>query len=409
MLSVRSEPEHLDDAELRVHFEAALDLRREDRPVNLVTLRGLTEGDPLGGASIAERLAAVSFDGVPPTPRDMADALIDLAHRRELKALGEQVAGSVLNMAMKPAALAEMVMRECDRLLAAAQPAGQTYWPPPDAMNEALARIGRDDGADRLMTGLADLDRKTGGLHRRRRSTWRAGRRWANPLPPVVIAVNVAKAGHGVLYISLEMTLEQLEARIASASTYGDPSPIAYDRALNGQLSYGERERFIRAGSSRSLLPIAIEERPSLSTAEIAARVRKTKQEFAGQGRRLGLVIVDHVGKIRPRDPRAPLVQQIGQISNDLVALAKSEDVAMLALHQLNRGVEQRENKRPGLADLRDSGNLEQDADGVWLLYRPAYYLQRGEDGEDAKAALQRKQTPGAEEALAGNHRRQEP
>jgi replicative DNA helicase len=103
-------------------------------------------------------------------------------------------------------------------------------------------------------------------------------------------------------------------------------------------------------------------------------------------------VVIDHIGKIRPRDPRAPLVQQLGQISTDLTALAKSEDVALLALHQLNREVEKRDNKRPGLADLRDSGNLEQDADGVWLLYRPAYYLMRGEDGEDAQAALKRQQ-----------------
>ena len=129
--------------------------------------------------------------------------------------------------------------------------------------------------------------------------------------------------------------------------------------------------------------PIAIDERPSLSTTEIAARVRKTAQEFAGQGQRLG---PGHRrparARCRPRDPRAPLVQQLGQISNDLTALAKSEDVAWLVLHQLNRGVEGPRQQAPGHGDLRDSGNLEQDADGVWLLYRPAYYLMRGEDGE---------------------------
>ncbi len=132
-------------------------------------------------------------------------------------------------------------------------------------------------------------------------------------------------------------------------------------------------------------LPIVTDERTGLSMVEIAARVRKTRQEFADKGQRLGLVIVDHVGKIKPRDHRAPMVDQIGQVSNDLATLAKSEDVAMLALHQLNRGVESREDKRPFMSDLRASGNLEQDADGVWLLFRPAYYLRKPEDSEAAK------------------------
>ncbi len=135
----RLEPQHLFDAEVRAHFEAALDLRREGRPVNLVTLRALTGGDPLGGASIAERLAAVSFDGVPPTPRDMADAVIDLARRRELKALADHLGESVCNMATKPATLAEMAMRECDRLLAADQPRGGRTGPTPTASTTRCA------------------------------------------------------------------------------------------------------------------------------------------------------------------------------------------------------------------------------------------------------------------------------
>ena len=205
----------------------------------------------------------------------------------------------------------------------------------------------------------------------------------------VKIAENVAKAGHAVLYVSLEMNLEEIEARIASAATYR-ANPIAYDRALNRQLTNTERERFREAALSQELLPLAIEERPGLSVAEIAARVRTARQEFASKGQSLGLVVVDHIGKIRHRDPRTPMVQQLGQTSNELAALAKAEDVVMLALHQLNRGPEQRDNKRPMLADLRDSGNLEQDADSVWLLFRPAYYLMRGPDGEDAAAALNR-------------------
>ena len=381
--------EHFYSPEIREHFAAAQDLYRDGRAVNMVTLRGLTASDPLGGSNVAERLKAVSFNEALPRPRDMADALIDLAQRRTLKALADQVGEAVLNRSTLPAQVAAMIMRECDRLLSSSQPAGQTYWTPPDAMNEALNRLDRDDGETRLLTGLTDLDRMTGGLHRRRIVYLAARTSMGKSALGVKIAENVAKAGHAVLYVSLEMNLEEIEARIASAATYR-ANPIAYDRALNRQLTNTERERFREAALSQELLPLAIEERPGLSVAEIAARVRTARQEFASKGQSLGLVVVDHIGKIRHRDPRTPMVQQLGQTSNELAALAKAEDVVMLALHQLNRGPEQRDNKRPMLADLRDSGNLEQDADSVWLLFRPAYYLMRGSDGEDAAAALNR-------------------
>jgi replicative DNA helicase len=381
------EPPHFYDAEMREIYSAALDLQREGRPVNLVTLRALTGSDPLGGTSIADRLGAVSFDGVTPTPRDMADALIDLARRRELKALADHLGEAVLNMATKPATLAEMAMRECDRLLAAEQPAGRTYWPNPEGIDDTLRALERDDAGDILATGLSDLDRMAGGLHRRG-LVYMAGRPgMGKSTAATTIATNVAKAGHGVLFLSLEMPRRSLDARRISAATYRTKMPILYSRALNRQMSPAEHEHFVRIGMSLTGLPIATDERSGLSMIEIATRVRKTRQEFADQGKRLGLVVVDHVGKVRPRDHRAPMVDQLGQVSNDLATLAKSEDVAMLALHQLNRSVESREDKRPYMSDLRASGNLEQDADGVWLLFRPAYYLRKPEDSEAAKDA----------------------
>jgi replicative DNA helicase len=344
------DPQYFFDAQLREFFIAARALRQEGRPINIVTLRGLMDADPLGGATVADRLKAVSFDGAAPSPRDLADAITDRAHRRELQAFGEMLMNSAVNFTTKPVALAEMMMREGDRLLAAGKPAGQTYWTAPEAMNEALDRLSRDDPADRVPTGITALDRKTGGLHRRQTIYLAARPSMGKSATAVVTALNAAKAGHGVLYVSLEMTLEQLEARIASAATFGGAKPIPYDRALNRQLSDEEHERFIRAGLARAILPIAIEERPGLSVVEIASRVRKTAQEFAGRGQRLGLVIIDLLGKVRARDARIPLVQQLGQISNDLTSLAKSENVALLVLHQLNRGVEGRDNKRPNMA-----------------------------------------------------------
>ena len=141
-----------------------------------------------------------------------------------------------------------------------------------------------------------------------------------------------------------------------------------------------------------------IEERSGLSAMQIMAETRKAQAYFERMGKRLGLVIVDHIGKVRPSSRyKGNKVHEIGETSQALAHLAKAENVAVLGLVQLNRGVEGRDNKRPGPADLRDSGDLEQDADAVMFAYRPAYYLARGKEDEGSDeeklrmADLQRK------------------
>jgi replicative DNA helicase len=137
-----------------------------------------------------------------------------------------------------------------------------------------------------------------------------------------------------------------------------------------------------------------IEAQGDLSAAEIAARTRKVATDLERAGKRLGLVIIDHLGKVRPtKNYRGNRVMEVGEISNAMANLAKAEKVAVLCLHQLNRAVEGRENKRPTLADLRDSGNIEQDADLVLFAYRPGYYLERAKDDEGSDGeALRRSQ-----------------
>jgi replicative DNA helicase len=380
--------EHFYDAEMREVFTAACDLRQDGRLINPVTLLALAGTDPLGGQTVADRLRAVTFDGgAEPVPRDMTAALIDLAQRRELQALTQAVGASLADRTKKPATLAETLIRESERMLVKTMPAGQTYWQAPAAMREALAQLQRDNSADRIATGIADLDGMTGGVHRKLVTLLAARPSIGKSTVGTAVAMNAAMAGHGVLIVSLEMSLKQVEARIASAATYlrfGREDAIPYTGALNQTLNEYQIRQFVRAGMLVAGLPIAIDERPNQSVPEIVARVRKTAQEFKDKGKRLGLVIVDHLGKIRPRDPRAQVVNQIAQISNDLTVMGKSEDVAVLALHQLNRAVEGRKDKRPMLSDLRDSGHLEQDADDVLMIYRNSYYLRRPRNEDDA-------------------------
>ena len=212
------------------------------------------------------------------------------------------------------------------------------------------------------------------------------------------VGTNAAKAGHGVLIFSLEMGMQQWLARVASEAAYSSQRQLPYALALKGEFTQSEREAFARAAMRRSGLPMLIEERSGLSAMQIMAETRKAQAYFERMGKRLGLVIVDHIGKVRPSSRyKGNKVHEIGETSQALAHLAKAENVAVLGLVQLNRGVEGRDNKRPGPADLRDSGDLEQDADAVMFAYRPAYYLARGKEDEGSDeeklrlADLQRK------------------
>jgi replicative DNA helicase len=238
----------------------------------------------------------------------------------------------------------------------------------------------RADDSDRFIpSGLRDLDELTGGL-RRGDLAYLGGRpNMGKTAIGISIAINAAKAGHGVLIHSLEMDKDALLMRVASEAAYSSQTRVRYADAMRGRLNQSQKEAFVRAGLSRAGLPVLIDERSGLSAMQIAMETRKAQVYFERRGKRLGLVVIDHLTKIRAGKRYAGnRNQEVGEVSNTIKDLAKSENVAVLCLAQLNRAVEARtENKRPQLADLRESGEIEQDADTVLFAYRDAYYLAR--------------------------------
>jgi len=242
---------------------------------------------------------------------------------------------------------------------------------------------------ERVPCGLTDLDNMLGGFVRGEYDILAGRPSMGKTAVAVSIGTGAARGGNGVLIFSLEMSVRAWVARMAADAAWDAKAPLPYSNALRGRLSDGDRERFIRGAVSRHDLPMYINEQAGLSVAEIAAFTRTAAQTFERQGRQLGLVIVDHIGKIKPStNYRGNKVHEVGEISNALATLAKRENLAVLALCQLNRGVEGRENKRPGLADLRDTGDIEQDADAVMFAYRPAYYLERQKENDADKERL---------------------
>ena len=248
-----------------------------------------------------------------------------------------------------------------------------------DRINERLEHEGQISG---IPTGFTDLDAKINGLHPTELIILAARPAMGKTAFVINIAEGVARlSNRGVLIFSLEQSKLELAERLLCIQGRLDGHKLR-----KGEMDDEERERLIQASNDLSELPIFIDDFPGRTMAQIGAIARRLKRRS-----NLGVVIIDYLQLIEPEDKRAPREQQIAQIARRLKFLAKEMEVPVIALSQLNRGVELREDKRPRLADLRESGAIEQDADMVMFLHRPDAY-----DPEDQ---------PGLAEIVIAKHR----
>jgi len=233
-----------------------------------------------------------------------------------------------------------------------------------------------EEGLVGVPTGLSDLDSRLGGLHKQDLVII-AGR---PSMGKTALATNIAfhaaknieKKGSKstVAFFSLEMSSEQLSTRILS-----EQSRIRSNDIRRGKVSEKEFEQFIETSKNIYELPLYIDETPAITIAAISNRSRRIKRLFG-----LELIVIDYIQLMKSSGRNEyNRVQEISEITQGLKALAKELDVPVLALSQLSRAVEQRDDKKPQLADLRESGSIEQDADVVMFVYREAYYLERKE------------------------------
>ncbi|NCF49954.1 MAG: replicative DNA helicase [Bacteroidetes bacterium] len=232
-------------------------------------------------------------------------------------------------------------------------------------------------------TGLTDLNNLLGGLHKSDLIIL-AGRpamgKSALAATMAFHAATTTRTGEvaaPVAFFSLEMSAEQLGTRILS-----ERSQIDSNNIRQGQLNSEEFDRLVESSNALSVAPFFIDDTPSLSVSQVASRARRMKRTGG-----LGLIVVDYLQLLTAQLGQRPenRVQEISNISRTLKGIAKELDVPVLALSQLSRAVEQREDKRPNLADLRESGSIEQDADVVIFLYREEYYLSKKEPERDIR------------------------
>ena len=252
-----------------------------------------------------------------------------------------------------------------------------------DAMKQTIemasAAYKNEGGIVGVPTGLRDLDDKLGGLHQSDLIIIAGRPSMGKTSLATNIAFNAAQniqeSGRksSVAFFSLEMSSEQLSTRIIS-----EQARIGSNDIRRGRISNDQFDQFLETSKNISELPLFIDETPAISIAAMSNRARRIKRLHG-----LDLIVVDYIqlmkGSLNNKDGR---VQEISQITQGLKAIAKELGVPVLALSQLSRQVEQRDDHKPQLADLRESGSIEQDADVVMFVYREGYYLQRKEPRE---------------------------
>lgn len=198
----------------------------------------------------------------------------------------------------------------------------------------------------------------------------------------VTVSLGVAGAGHGVLFVSLEMKAQQLAERMAADLCF-DGGSVPYSAIRDGDLS-DDNLRRVRAAKDRlDAMPLAIVDRSGLRLGDLRRLVRRWGRRFKAQGTRLDLIVVDYLQLVRAEGKLSPY-EAVSEVSRSLKEIAKDADCPVLALAQLSREVEKRADKRPQLSDLRESGQIEQDADSVLFLLRQEYYLRQA-DTDDPK------------------------
>ena len=252
-----------------------------------------------------------------------------------------------------------------------------------DAMKQTIemasAAYKNEGGIVGVPTGLRDLDDKLGGLHQSDLIIIAGRPSMGKTSLATNIAFNAAKniqdngKKSSIAFFSLEMSSEQLSTRILS-----EQARIASNDIRRGRISDEQFDQFLETSKNIAELPLFIDETPAISFAAMSNRARRIKRLHG-----LDMVVVDYIQLMRGttynKDGR---VQEISQITQGLKAIAKELGVPVVALSQLSRQVEQRDDHKPQLADLRESGSIEQDADVVMFVYREGYYLQRKEPRE---------------------------
>ena len=387
------EPTHFFEPIHRQIYDIARSLIRTGKIASPVTLKTFLPADiDIAGLTVPQYLARLAAEATTIiNAADYGRAIYDLSIRRELIGIGEDMVNVAFD-APVDFAPSEQIEDAERRLYELAETGryGGGFQKFETALTTALEMAShayqRDGRLSGLATGLRDLDSKMGGLQKSDLIILAGRPGMGKTSLATNIAYNVAKAWRGevqtdghietanggrVGFFSLEMSAEQLATRILSEQT-----EISSSRIRRGEITQADFEIIKDKSVEIQHLPLFIDETGGLSIAQLAARARRLKRQ-----RGLDLLVIDYIQLLQGTTRRSAenRVQEVTEITTSLKALAKELAIPVLALSQLSRQVENRDDKRPQLSDLRESGSIEQDADVVLFVFREEYYLSNKE------------------------------
>ncbi|MEO0463009.1 MAG: replicative DNA helicase [Pseudomonadota bacterium] len=384
-LRVAIKPHHFFEPVHERIYEKILKTLDRNATASPVTLRPQFEGDEalkeLGGPSYLAKLTANGAGLL--APHELAQQIYDLALLRELVSVGRGLVEGALDTSdnvepMERIAQAEADLFKVSEGAQTGEEAASFREAAIEAIRMAEAAMQSSGGLSGKTTGISVIDQKTAGLHKSDLIILAGRPGMGKSSLAMNIAFNCAdehlkwqrdggdhQYGAPAVFFSLEMSKDQLATRILA-----EQAEVSSETLRSGKLTKAEFQKLSQASQRLAELPLFIDDTPALTISALRNRARRLKRRHD-----VGLIVVDYLqllqGSGRANDNR---VNEISEISRGLKTLAKELGVPVIALSQLSRAVEQREDKRPMLSDLRESGSIEQDADMVWFVYREDYY-----------------------------------
>lgn len=415
-------PEHFYEPIHREIYEIIAKVIRAGRTATPITLKTHLPDTLTADMSMSQYLARLAAEATTViNAADYGQTVYDLAIRRNLIQIGEEMVSTAYHSEVEETANKQI--EEAEKQLFDLAEKGRYdggFQPFNEALKQAITMAGeaysRDGTLSGTATGLSDLDRLMGGLQRSDLIILAARPAMGKTSLATNIAFHVARSWKGdvtpdghkktvdggqVGFFSLEMSAEQLATRILA-----EQAEISSSDIRRGNIHESQFSRLVDVSNLMSTVPLYIDDTGGISVAQLAARARRLKRQKG-----LDLLIVDYLQLLSGSSKKANenRVQELTEITTTLKALAKELEVPIIALSQLSRQVENRDDKHPQLADLRESGSIEQDADVVLFVYREEYYLKNKEPKEGTPEHLawqgEMEQVHGKAEVIIGKQR----
>jgi replicative DNA helicase len=347
------------------------------RVANPVTLKPYFENDEalnsVGGIGFLARLTS---EASPIGTNDLANQVKELAQRRRL---AESLSETIERASDWEVSIEELV-DEADRAIVEVTQSNDGIHQPTAAecIGEVLDGFGVAESGVSCVS-IPTMDRLLGPSKPKQLIILAARPGMGKTACALSYAIGAAREGHGVLFVSLEMSSTELGARMAADMCFDGQGGVPFDVINSASANTDEQRAVARAALEMQELPFRVIDIGSIQIGRLGMMVRRHARRMAAKGQKLELVIVDYLQLVRP-DHRTPSAYEaVSEVSRGLKAIAKTNGVAVMALAQLSREVEKRADRMPQLSDLRDSGQIEQDADAVMFLMRPEYYLKKEE------------------------------